>query len=42
LQESVMGATPQEFESPILRHPTCKNTGDGRNTRAASTCRGLN
>jgi hypothetical protein len=29
--ESVLGATPQEFESPILRHLTCKNTGDGRN-----------
>jgi hypothetical protein len=26
--ESVLGATPQEFESPILRHLTCKNTGE--------------
>jgi hypothetical protein len=23
LLESVLGATPQEFESPILRHPNC-------------------
>jgi hypothetical protein len=44
--ESVLGATPQEFESPILRHLTCKNTGDGRNTRvpvlAVGSIGGLN
>jgi len=46
LLESVLGATPQEFESPILRHLTCKNTGDDRSTRvpvlAVGSIGGLN
>jgi len=35
--ESVLGATPREFESRILRHLTCKNTPDRlRQTVSAS------
>jgi hypothetical protein len=39
--ESVLGATPQEFESPILRHVACENT-DRRRLQAGALCwRGL-